>query len=631
MRSAVGYAGRIRAARLVLLCLAALGLATSPGSTPLTPILFVALTIAANVLLHITCATLRLPYDAPAAVLDIAVCGALVWITGGHSSPFISAFILPAGLVAWVTTPRSCAALVALGAVVLALSAPPTGGGNSAAGFAFTVAAMAATAGVASTMASTLERSRANMAALGDLPGPGSAPDQVLQQLARAFRSLLRARATLLFIPSAEGGLVLDHVPLELDARAAEAAEELGKSPLVQTTIRARRPLLAAYATDDDRLDPEIVEALGAESLIAAPVFFHDHLAGVIVAIDRAGPVALNDEDLALAQVAVATVVAGQLTAATDPARLIIRGIREPMAVFSGHGTLIEANTLAAELFAERPGLRELAAEAARSAAPRGTAGVYPASDGAAGEEAIEAVPLGPQGRHGVIVRLDTMPTSGTSGLRQLAVAVTKAVDAPLNGVRDYAYAIARDPSADVATVRRLAEALVEQAAELSRSMDELLALTVAQIGPDDLRREPRDLGRIARERVERAQRLAGQTPIGLSGDDPVAAEVDEALLGRALDAMLASAMGLSPSGVRLSAANGPAGPRLSLELTKAVPLRLRRRVLEPFRLSREAKGLGIGLCLGRQVVIAHGGTLRFSSDGRRIDIELPPPAPTLL
>jgi signal transduction histidine kinase len=240
----------------------------------------------------------------------------------------------------------------------------------------------------------------------------------------------------------------------------------------------------------------------------------------------------------------------------------------------------------------------------------------------------LHAMPLGDDAGDGVLVRVsaDAAGDEDGSDLRRFVTGVNDAIDAPLRGIATYARAVVRDPAA--ATTPRFAESLLLQTEALRRAVDELLACSLAGMGPNDLRLERRDLARVVRDRVERARDMSPSVAITLQADAPIPAAVDEAVLGRALDALLASAMALSPSAVRVTVHPAVDRAVVSVELSRALPPRMRRSLLEPFRLSREGGGLGIGVILAKQVAQAHGGDLAVDDDGRTLRVRLPyPPA----
>ena len=625
MRPALGHSPRIRGARIVVLLVATLALAATRDSHPLAvAAAFAGLCVAANAALWFVSRAARIDYDPAASLLDIGACVALVVLSGGQTSPLTMVFIFPGAIAAWMLTPTAAAGVVTMSVVALAASAPPATWPADAGRFALTVAVMACTAGSACLTVSALERARPDIGALSDLPSVPVGEAAALRELARAIGGLVRAEITLVYAPDEAESLRLAEAPLDLGAVATEGAERLAESELLTAAVRARRGVLAARAEHDERIPADVREALRAASVLAVPVHFGDSLAGLIVALNRTYG-GFSDDDLAVAQLAVSTVVARLLATSGDPVRLIVRELPDPVVLLSSDGRILEENPPAAELLRDDPALRTLVSESAKESAAGGSTGTFRGVGGLAGADVV-AIPIGPRGRDGVFARIMDGSIRPDSELRGFSLAVSRSIDAPLRAIRDYAAALIDNAAAGAQTTRRFAQSLLEQAGLLGLSIDELLATSLANIRADDLRLDTDDLARIVRDRMERLASIPGLGPISCSAPGPVPALVDEPVMARALDALLGASARVSRSGLEVTALRSEDGPTLVLQFRHALPTRLRRRLLEPFATAREASGLGIGVALARHVVRAHGGVLSVSEDGRAIIVTLPPP-----
>ncbi len=615
----------MRATRLVVLILACVAVALlEPGKGIAAAAALFGAAIALNLVVALLCRLARLAYEPLTAVLDVIAASAVVHLSGGAGSPLLAVTVLPPMISAWVVAPRASAGVVALAAAGLLAAAPPTDGVAEIVAYAFAVSVMGAGAGICVAMVQCLESARPRISALADLPTTASEQSASLSDLAAVLGTLIRARHILLYRPAADGTLTLDAPPLDMPPDKLAVADDLARSGLVQSAVRARRPVLAAHMAEDSRLDASLTRRLGAASILVAPVYFREVLAGVIIALDRKAGGRFGDEDVAVVHVAVSTVVASRLAAETDPIGALLDGVREPLALVSPQGDVLRRNEGARQVLGEDLVLLGMLSDAAEAAAMSGRPGVYAHEDGAS-EWEIEAVPLGPGGRDGVLTRIVDPALDGDEGVRRLAQAVDLAVDAPLRAIRDYAAAIAHNLDADPATLRQFSAALLQHTAELSQGMDELLASALARLDPSDLHPEVCDLSGALSASAERVRALAGATPIILAPPSPPApCSADPAVIGRALDAFLSASAAVSPEGIEVYAGPAEDGAAIEVRLAKAMPSRIRRRALRPFLAAGEARGLGIGIWLARHVARAHGGSLSISQDGRAIRMALP-------
>lgn len=170
---------------------------------------------------------------------------------------------------------------------------------------------------------------------------------------------------------------------------------------------------------------------------------------------------------------------------------------------------------------------------------------------------------------------------------------------------------------------QRALAAVLEQIARLDRLLGELLAMTQ--------RREPTprpvDLASVLATCRDRHSDQAAAAGVGLVAQGAETAHLDEALIGRALDNLVANAIQHTPAGgeVVLRAERADGVLRLSVEdAGPGVAPGLRDTLFEPFVTGR-ADGTGLGLAIARELVEAHGGRLSLvdSERGARFVIEL--------
>ena len=169
-------------------------------------------------------------------------------------------------------------------------------------------------------------------------------------------------------------------------------------------------------------------------------------------------------------------------------------------------------------------------------------------------------------------------------------------------------------------------ESTREEVERLSKMVDDLLMLATAdEDGGLVLHRGVVDLAALARDA---AHALRGRgAEIELRGG-PGLVLADEARLGRAIRNVVENAVKFSPSGgvVRIDTAQG----RLAVtDEGPGIPPALREKVFERFfradpSRTRGTGGSGLGLAIAREVVAAHGGTIRVEGTNT-VAIELTP------
>jgi two-component system OmpR family sensor kinase/two-component system sensor histidine kinase BaeS len=163
-------------------------------------------------------------------------------------------------------------------------------------------------------------------------------------------------------------------------------------------------------------------------------------------------------------------------------------------------------------------------------------------------------------------------------------------------------------------------EPILDETRVLSRLVDDLRTLSLAEAGALALHREPTDIARLVADTVAsfRAQADAAGAALVLAIDAELPqADVDPVRLREVLANLLSNALRYSPRGravhVGASAADGrvrvwvrDAGPGIAAE---ALP-----HVFDRFYKSEESRGAGLGLAIAKGLVVAHGGEIEAKS-----------------
>ena len=228
----------------------------------------------------------------------------------------------------------------------------------------------------------------------------------------------------------------------------------------------------------------------------------------------------------------------------------------------------------------------------------------------------------------------DLLDRVESSALRQREFVADAAheIRSPLAALRTQLEVAQRHPE-DVRWRRDLT-AMVEDAARLSRLVDDLLHLArldAARGRVDELV----DLDDIVLEGVRRA-RAHGRVPVDGAGVSAARVRGDADALARVVENLLDNATRHARTGVdvTLSAADGTA-VLVVTDDGPGIPAESRERVFDRFvRLdearSRDVGGAGLGLAIVRDVVEQHGGQVRVEDarPGARLVVELPAEAP---
>jgi two-component system sensor histidine kinase BaeS len=187
------------------------------------------------------------------------------------------------------------------------------------------------------------------------------------------------------------------------------------------------------------------------------------------------------------------------------------------------------------------------------------------------------------------------------------------------------------------------AEAVAEVHGEtrlLSRLIDDLRDLSLAETGQLPLRKVPTDLGELARASAARFVPRTEERGVGLevaAADDLPRADVDPDRVSQILGNLLENALRHTPPGGRVELSVGPGEEPTTLQVTvrdsgPGIPAEHLPNVFEHFyrvdrARSRSAGGSGIGLAVVKQLVEAHGGRVWAESPpgrGATFGVELP-------
>jgi signal transduction histidine kinase len=169
-------------------------------------------------------------------------------------------------------------------------------------------------------------------------------------------------------------------------------------------------------------------------------------------------------------------------------------------------------------------------------------------------------------------------------------------------------------------------EALLDEVGVMERLLEDLRTLTLAEAGRLALHREETDLVGLI-EDVLALHREPG-VEMAVEGTAPPI-EVDPVRIRQVLTNLVTNSIRYMPDGgqVTVKVTSHPGRVQVSVEDTgPGIPAEILPQIFERFTKSKDSTGSGLGLTIARNLVEAHGGSIRAESTGKgtTIAFELP-------
>jgi signal transduction histidine kinase len=162
-------------------------------------------------------------------------------------------------------------------------------------------------------------------------------------------------------------------------------------------------------------------------------------------------------------------------------------------------------------------------------------------------------------------------------------------------------------------------EPILEETRILSRLIDDLRTLALAESGALKLQKEPTDLALLVRETV--APFLAQADKAGLAlraeAESELTLEVDPERIRQVLENLIANALRYTPQGgtIRVQCVTEGAHATVSVSDTGGgIPPDELPHIFDRFYKSRDSRGTGLGLAIAKNLVAAHGGEISAQS-----------------
>jgi len=224
--------------------------------------------------------------------------------------------------------------------------------------------------------------------------------------------------------------------------------------------------------------------------------------------------------------------------------------------------------------------------------------------------------------RRNLVLQQEAARQERLAALGGMAAVLAHEIRNPLGAIKGLAQFLGEKNSAD-ATHQEMTQTIAHEATRLERLVNDLL--TYARPRPPD--RRPADLSGILGEVVRLAQPAADATGVTCRlhvPDGPSSITADPEQMQQVFGNLALNALQAMPQGGRVTLAvrslEGRRGTQRSIEVAvedtgSGIPEADLSRIFEPFYTTR-TKGTGLGLAICKQIVEAHGGTVRVARTG---------------
>ena len=218
---------------------------------------------------------------------------------------------------------------------------------------------------------------------------------------------------------------------------------------------------------------------------------------------------------------------------------------------------------------------------------------------------------------------------------RDFVANISHELRTPLTSIQGFSQAILDGTASDPETVRRSATVIHDEAERMSRLVAGLLDLARFDAVPTSLNRAPLDLTKLLNSLVEKLALRAAHKNIAMKVRiDPLPSMIaDTDRLSQVFTNLLENAINYTPDGgtVMLTARAGSGEAIISVaDSGGGIPAEDLPRIFERFYRvdkARSGKGYGLGLAITKDIVQAHGGSIRVESalgSGTRFTVRLP-------
>lgn len=238
-----------------------------------------------------------------------------------------------------------------------------------------------------------------------------------------------------------------------------------------------------------------------------------------------------------------------------------------------------------------------------------------------AGDYAVRVRPRGPRELRSLASAFNSMSARlerSEAQRQQLLADVTHELRTPLTVVQGNLEALL--DNVYPADAQHLAP-ILEETRVLSRLVEDLRTLSIAEAGALALHRESTDIGGLVTDSVASFRTQADGAGVALVTETAAAlpqADIDPVRLREVLSNLLSNALRYTPRGgtVRVSATASDGRLTISVRDTgPGISVDALPHVFDRFYKSDESRGAGLGLAIAKSLVVAHGGEISATSE----------------
>jgi signal transduction histidine kinase len=225
---------------------------------------------------------------------------------------------------------------------------------------------------------------------------------------------------------------------------------------------------------------------------------------------------------------------------------------------------------------------------------------------------------------------------------RDFVANISHDLKTPLTSIQGFAQAILDGTAIKPEDMHQSAEIIHDEANRMNRLVQDLLDLTRFDSGMITLDKSPVDLGKLIQSVINKftpqAQQASVQFQMEISPLNPVVGDNDR--LTQVLANLIDNALKHSPPGGLINIHASQTADEVDVSVSDAgpgIPPEDLKRIFERFyqvdkaRSSGKDRGLGLGLAISQEIVIAHGGTITAENNvqhGCTFTMRLPLPHP---
>lgn len=208
---------------------------------------------------------------------------------------------------------------------------------------------------------------------------------------------------------------------------------------------------------------------------------------------------------------------------------------------------------------------------------------------------------------------------------RDFLANVTHELKTPLTSIQGFAQAILDDTAQSPEALKQAASVIFNESTRMHRLVLDLLTLSRLETGTADLVRAPLDLALVLQSVVDKFSIQAAQAKVDLRADihAPLPAIGDGDRLAQVFTNLVDNALKFSPPGSQVLVSAGIASDGILIRVADngpGIPAEYQTRIFERFfqvdksRRGGATRGVGLGLPIARQIVVAHGGRIWVES-----------------